>query len=250
MDPRHFSMTVTFCRDWIGVTFVQIDSCWIFRAATMEVCINISVIAWSKHSNPPPPNPCSRLIDMKFTTVLAFVFVFVAASVSATPFRETNGERMARGLPPLPPQKRSGTPVYGAFWEGRFHVNPWPICRIAAKRTGPSSSPGQCTTGPVQCCNSVGTADDSVIGLILGLLGIVLGDGVLAGVGCSPITVIGASSSSWFVLSLLFNFNYWPDYSSAQTVCCEDNSSSLISIGCIPSEFFLLSHATKSYQSF
>ncbi|KAJ3921599.1 fungal hydrophobin [Lentinula edodes] len=137
---------------------------------------------------------------MKFTTVLAFVFVFVAASVSATPFRETNGERMARGLPPLPPQKRSGTPVY------------------AAKRTGPSSSPGQCTTGPVQCCNSVGTADDSVIGLILGLLGIVLGDGVLAGVGCSPITVIGASSSSC----------------SAQTVCCEDNSSSLISIGCIP----------------
>ncbi|HBS0493689.1 TPA: hydrophobin family protein [Klebsiella pneumoniae] len=107
---------------------------------------------------------------------------------------------MARGLPPLPPQKRSGTPVY------------------AAKRTGPSSSPGQCTTGPVQCCNSVGTADDSVIGLILGLLGIVLGDGVLAGVGCSPITVIGASSSSC----------------SAQTVCCEDNSSSLISIGCIP----------------
>lgn len=59
---------------------------------------------------------------MKFTTVLAFVFVFVAASVSATPFRETNGERMARGLPPLPPQKRSGTPVYGAFWEGCLYV--------------------------------------------------------------------------------------------------------------------------------
>ncbi|GAW03340.1 fungal partial [Lentinula edodes] len=52
----------------------------------------------------------------------------------------------------------------------------------------------------------------------LDLFRIVLGDGVLAGVGCSPITVIGASSSSC----------------SAQTVCCEDNSSSLISIGCIP----------------
>ncbi|KAJ3731549.1 hydrophobin [Lentinula guzmanii] len=142
---------------------------------------------------------------MKFTTIFAFLFAVAALSVSATPFRETNGERMARGLPPLPPQKRSGTPVY------------------AAKRTGPSSSPGSCTTGPVQCCNTVTTADDPVAALLLGLLGIVIPADILVGLTCSPISVIGASSSSC----------------SAQTVCCTDNSSSLISIGCLPIHFLV-----------
>ncbi|KAJ4490333.1 hydrophobin [Lentinula aciculospora] len=155
-----------------------------------------------KHSNAPlhrilavASNPV-----MKFTTVLAFVFAATATSVSATPFRETNGERLARGLPPLPPQKRSGTPVY------------------AAKRTGPSSSPGKCSTGPVQCCENAGTVDSSpIFALLLELLGIVLDGDVNVASDCSPITVIGTSSTC-----------------SDQTVCCEDNSSSLISIGCIP----------------
>ncbi|KAJ3819346.1 fungal hydrophobin [Lentinula raphanica] len=137
---------------------------------------------------------------MKFTTLFAILFAIAAMAVSATPFRETNGERMARGLPPLPPQKRSGTPVY------------------AAKRTGPSSSPGSCSTGPVQCCDSTAQADDPVAALILGLLGIIIPADVLVGITCSPISIIGAGSGSC----------------SAQTVCCSDNSSSLISIGCIP----------------
>lgn len=42
---------------------------------------------------------------MKFTTVAA-VLVATAASVQAKP-SETNAERLARGLPPLPPVRRA-----------------------------------------------------------------------------------------------------------------------------------------------
>ncbi|KIK55495.1 hypothetical protein GYMLUDRAFT_47698 [Collybiopsis luxurians FD-317 M1] len=140
---------------------------------------------------------------MKFFSVLTFALAAGTASVSAAPNKETNGERLARGLPPLPPVRRSGTPVY------------------AAKRTGPSGSPsGSCSTGPVQCCQTVGTESNPVISLILGLLGIVIQDvDTLIGATCSPITVIGGISSGC----------------SAQSVCCEDNShGGLISIGCVP----------------
>jgi hypothetical protein len=135
---------------------------------------------------------------MKFTSIATVVFTAVAA-VAATPYRETNAERFARGMPPLPPQKRS-TPAF------------------AAKRTGPSGTPSQCTTGPVQCCQTVGNSSNSAIATILALLGLEVAADVLLGLGCSPISVIGVGAGSC----------------SAQTVCCEDNSSSLISIGCLP----------------
>ncbi|KAF5393175.1 hypothetical protein D9757_001292 [Collybiopsis confluens] len=81
----------------------------------------------------------------------------------------------------------------------------------------PASS---CSTGPVQCCNSVQSASSSVVGLLLGLLGIVLSDlNVDVGLTCSPISVVGVGSSGC----------------SAQAVCCQDNShGGLISIGCVP----------------
>ena len=48
---------------------------------------------------------------MKFTTVIAVLAG--AAAVSALPSTaETNAQRLARGLPPLPPARR-GTPVAG-----------------------------------------------------------------------------------------------------------------------------------------
>jgi len=47
---------------------------------------------------------------MKFSTAL--VALTGAAAVSALPGVETNGQRLARGLPPLPPVRR-GTPVDG-----------------------------------------------------------------------------------------------------------------------------------------
>ncbi|KAJ3879872.1 fungal hydrophobin-domain-containing protein [Lentinula edodes] len=86
-----------------------------------------------------------------------------------------------------------------------------------APRGEPASS---CSTGPVQCCNTVESASTPGAAAILGLLGIVLQDlNVLVGLTCSPITVIGLGNSGC----------------SAQAVCCNDNSNGgLISIGCVP----------------
>ncbi|KAJ3516278.1 hypothetical protein NLJ89_g1222 [Agrocybe chaxingu] len=67
----------------------------------------------------------------------------------------------------------------------------------------------ECTTGSVQCCDSVQSASDPSVATLLGLLGIVVQD-VTAQVGltCTPITVIGGAGNSC----------------SAQTVCCENNN--------------------------
>ncbi|KAJ4466317.1 hydrophobin 2 [Lentinula aciculospora] len=85
-----------------------------------------------------------------------------------------------------------------------------------APRGEPASS---CSTAPVQCCESVEPASSTAVAPILASIGVVLQDlNVLVGLTCSPITVIGTSSSC-----------------SAQAVCCEDNShGGLISIGCVP----------------
>ncbi|KIK60548.1 hypothetical protein GYMLUDRAFT_113435, partial [Collybiopsis luxurians FD-317 M1] len=49
-----------------------------------------------------------------------------------------------------------------------------------------------CSTGPVQCCNSVTSASNPITSTILGLLGIVLGNlNVNVGLGCSPLSVVG-----------------------------------------------------------
>ncbi|KDQ53856.1 hypothetical protein JAAARDRAFT_38816 [Jaapia argillacea MUCL 33604] len=78
-----------------------------------------------------------------------------------------------------------------------------------------------CTTGPIQCCNTVETASDPAAAGILALLGIVLQDLTTeVGLTCSPITAIGVGSGS---------------SCSASPVCCTDNShGGLISIGCVP----------------
>ncbi|EPQ53159.1 fungal hydrophobin, partial [Gloeophyllum trabeum ATCC 11539] len=77
-----------------------------------------------------------------------------------------------------------------------------------------------CNTGPVQCCNQVQSAGAPGVTDLLGLLGIVV-DGVdaMVGLNCNPISVIGAGGGA---------------SCSAQPVCCEDNSHSLISLGCLP----------------
>jgi len=49
---------------------------------------------------------------MNFTFVLA-VFAAVLA-VSAAPAADTNAQRLARGLPPLAPVQKRGTPSYKA----------------------------------------------------------------------------------------------------------------------------------------
>lgn len=86
----------------------------------------------------------------------------------------------------------------------------------------PTSIPSNaCTTGPIQCCDSVQQAGSKSASALLGLLGIVVSDvTALVGLTCSPITVVGIGSGS---------------ECSANVVCCENNSfGGLISIGCIP----------------
>ncbi|KAE9394056.1 fungal hydrophobin [Gymnopus androsaceus JB14] len=82
--------------------------------------------------------------------------------------------------------------------------------------TEPASS---CSTGPIQCCNSIQQTTSDVLSTVLGILGISL-SGVtgLVGLTCSPVTVVGGVSTC-----------------SANAVCCTDNSyGGLISVGCIP----------------
>ncbi|KDR81005.1 hypothetical protein GALMADRAFT_136068 [Galerina marginata CBS 339.88] len=92
------------------------------------------------------------------------------------------------------------------------------VAANAIPRTdGPSN---QCNTGSIQCCNSVQSSSSSVVTLLAGLLGVVLGSVTgQVGVNCSPITVIGGAGNSC----------------SAQPVCCTGNSfSGLLVLGCSP----------------
>ncbi|KAF8154163.1 fungal hydrophobin-domain-containing protein [Crassisporium funariophilum] len=76
----------------------------------------------------------------------------------------------------------------------------------------------QCNTGPIQCCNKVGTAQAIGYTHILAAAGIVIQpvDAIL-GVECSPITIIGAGGNSC----------------SAQPVCCTGNTyNGLVNVGC------------------
>ncbi|KAI9066087.1 fungal hydrophobin [Trametes sanguinea] len=139
---------------------------------------------------------------MKFSYAVAAVLA-AAASVQA---HETNAQRLARGLSPLAP-RRLYTPSRAS----------------EAKRAAPSGSPsepsGNCNTGPIQCCNQVGKANEGIFGEITGLLGMILDPEILVGLQCSPLNVAGVGGSSC----------------SATPVCCENNSEGgLISIGCIP----------------
>ncbi|KAI0682235.1 fungal hydrophobin-domain-containing protein [Earliella scabrosa] len=87
---------------------------------------------------------------------------------------------------------------------------------LAARGGEPS-----CSTGPIQCCNSVSSVkDNSALGGLLGLLGVVVQDVTAAiGLGCSPISVIGVGGGSC----------------NANAVCCQNNNvGGLISIGCVP----------------
>ncbi|KJA23934.1 hypothetical protein HYPSUDRAFT_66025 [Hypholoma sublateritium FD-334 SS-4] len=137
---------------------------------------------------------------MKFTATLA-ILATAAATVSAQEVL-TNGERMARGLPPRAPVRR---------WSST----------AAARRSTPSNAPSsQCNTGPVQCCNSVQQANNPVVSLLLDLLNIggLSGD-TQVGTTCSPLSAVGVGSNSC----------------SSQTVCCENNSfNGVVAIGCTP----------------
>ncbi|THU88222.1 fungal hydrophobin [Dendrothele bispora CBS 962.96] len=136
---------------------------------------------------------------MKFSSFFALALVSAAVTVDALPQRETNADRLARGLPPLPPVRRA-TPAF------------------EAKRGAPSGTPGQCSTGGTYCCQR--TSKAGLEGLLLGLLGILgIHPDVTIGVSCSPLSIIGIGGNSC----------------SQQPVCCDKNLlNGGIATGCSP----------------
>ena len=75
---------------------------------------------------------------------------------------------------------------------------------LAVATAAPSASP-TCSTGPIQCCDTVEKASDPAAAKLLASLGVVVQDvDALVGLTCSPVTVIGVGTGdSWWVLSRL-----------------------------------------------
>ncbi|KAJ7588126.1 hydrophobin 2 [Mycena floridula] len=81
------------------------------------------------------------------------------------------------------------------------------------------SPPTTCPTSSAQCCSTVSDSSSPAVITILKGLGIDISSITAAvGLGCSPISVVDIGSGAC----------------SSTTVYCEDNSHSLISLGCIP----------------
>ncbi|TFK48963.1 fungal hydrophobin [Heliocybe sulcata] len=84
--------------------------------------------------------------------------------------------------------------------------------------TEPTTS--QCNTGALQCCQSTQDAGSDGHTAITGLLGVAADLlNLPIGLDCSPITGGGIGSGATC---------------AAVPVCCQDNSSSFVSVGCLP----------------
>ncbi|OJT07048.1 Fruiting body protein SC3 [Trametes pubescens] len=69
---------------------------------------------------------------------------------------------------------------------------------------------GKCSTGPLQCCQSVQKATDPAASAALALIDVVVQDvDATVGLDCSPVTVIGVATGN---------------SCNAQTVCCKNNN--------------------------
>ncbi|KAI0674332.1 hydrophobin [Trametes maxima] len=97
-----------------------------------------------------------------------------------------------------------------------FALAALPILAAANPLTG-----GKCSTGSLQCCNTLNKADSTSIAGLLDLIGVALGDlNGLVGVQCSPIDVIGVLNGN---------------DCHAQAACCTNNNvGGLVSTGCVP----------------
>jgi hypothetical protein len=82
--------------------------------------------------------------------LLAAVLALIAIAVTASPIQESNGQRMARGLPPLPPKLGRNLPGYV---EAR---DPTPAA--AAKRSQTSPSPSVSYSGRINVRTSEGSS--------------------------------------------------------------------------------------------
>ncbi|KAF9528302.1 fungal hydrophobin [Crepidotus variabilis] len=84
----------------------------------------------------------------------------------------------------------------------------------------PPPPPSQCNTGPIQCCNSVQSANSPAALAALALVNVVVQD-VTAQIGltCTPVSVLALAGNSC----------------SSQPVCCENNNfNGVVAIGCSP----------------
>ncbi|KIM34685.1 hypothetical protein M413DRAFT_33101 [Hebeloma cylindrosporum] len=86
---------------------------------------------------------------------------------------------------------------------------------------GDSFEFNECNSGPIQCCDSIQTADSHEVIQLLALTGAITeAPDTLVGMTCSPMTTLGAGAGSTC---------------SSQPVCCEDNSfNGVIAVGCTP----------------
>ena len=85
------------------------------------------------------------------------------------------------------------------------------LALAAAAIAAPAGGGQTCSTGDVQCCNSVQKAGDPAVAQLLTGLGIVVQDvNVPIGVTCNPISVIGVGTGN---------------ACSANAVCCDNNNT-------------------------
>ena len=71
---------------------------------------------------------------------------------------------------------------------------------LAVATAAPNSPPpASCSTGTIQCCETVEKASDPAAATILASIGVVVQDvNALVGLTCSPVTVVGVGSGdSW-----------------------------------------------------
>ncbi|KAF8189910.1 hypothetical protein K438DRAFT_1971412 [Mycena galopus ATCC 62051] len=138
---------------------------------------------------------------MKTTTIIICALSWVISAVDAAP-RETNAQRFAHGLPPLPPKRRSSTSVSGA------------------KRAIISSTPFSCAAQKPFCCALLESATIPAAVTTLNGLGVPQASaGAQIGVGC-----VATSTNSCF-----------PGSSLAQ--CCGNLLGiNLVGINCVSSD--------------
>ncbi|KAJ7692864.1 hypothetical protein B0H17DRAFT_1200193 [Mycena rosella] len=106
------------------------------------------------------------------STIFVCALSFAISAVGALP-NDSNAQRLARGLPPLPPRRR----------------------HFGAKRTTPSSTPFQCATKKTFCCTDLAAPTSAAATSALGGLGIPLSScGAHIGLGC-----VAALGDSWYV---------------------------------------------------
>lgn len=126
---------------------------------------------------------------MKFSFVIALV---AAATVVSA---ESNAARLARGLSPNAPVKR-GTQTYRECC-GTFTVL-WPSSYPGARRSTPSTTPGECDTGSVYCCNTLGYSDDEYFSGLISDFGIEgVSPNTYCGSGCSSMGIGVGNGANW-----------------------------------------------------